>query len=145
LLRNTFTAGATKKKILKTIVKDILYKNSLRCLFCLEVFCLNEKPIKNVISLSGGKDSTAMLLMMLEKNMPVDLILFCDTGKEFPAMLRHIDKLEKYVEYPIIRLKAEKEYDYYLYQHKAKSKKHSNDIGYGCLFLTGQTDGVPQN
>ena len=54
---------------------------------------MNEKPIKNVVSLSGGKDSTAMILMMLEKNMPVDLILFCDTGKEFPAMLRHIDKL----------------------------------------------------
>ena len=33
---------------------------------------MNEKPIKNVVSLSGGKDSTAMILMMLEKNMPVD-------------------------------------------------------------------------
>jgi 3'-phosphoadenosine 5'-phosphosulfate sulfotransferase (PAPS reductase)/FAD synthetase len=98
---------------------------------------LNEKPIKNVVSLSGGKDSTAMILMMLEKNMPVDLILFCDTGKEFPAMLRHIDKLEKYIERPIIRLKAEREYDYYLYQHKAKSKNHSNDIGYGWPFSNG--------
>ena len=28
----------------------------------------------NVISFSGGKDSTAMLLRMLEEGMPVDLI-----------------------------------------------------------------------
>ena len=34
----------------------------------------------HLVSFSGGKDSTAMLLMMLEKGMPVDDILFCDTG-----------------------------------------------------------------
>ena len=34
------------------------------------------KPEYHVVSLSGGKDSTAMLLMMLEKGMPVDDILF---------------------------------------------------------------------
>ena len=38
------------------------------------------KPLIHVVSLSGGKDSTAMLLMMLEKGMPVDIIIFCDTG-----------------------------------------------------------------
>ena len=41
------------------------------------------KPEYHVVSLSGGKDSTAMLLMMLEKGMPVDDILFCDTGLFF--------------------------------------------------------------
>ena len=38
-----------------------------------------EKPILHVVSLSGGKDSTAMLLRMIEEGMPVDIILFCDT------------------------------------------------------------------
>lgn len=42
--------------------------------------------MKQIVQLSGGKDSTAMLLMMLERNMPVDEILFCDTGVEFPAI-----------------------------------------------------------
>jgi hypothetical protein len=31
-----------------------------------------------------------MLLMMIEKQIPIDLILFCDTGLEFPAMYDHL-------------------------------------------------------
>ena len=49
------------------------------------------KPELHVVSLSGGKDSTAMLLRMLEEGMRVDIILFCDTGLEFPAMYEHLD------------------------------------------------------
>ena len=52
---------------------------------------------KHIVSLSGGKDSTAMLLMMLEKNMQIDDIVFCDTGVEFPQMYRHLDKLQKHI------------------------------------------------
>ena len=51
----------------------------------------------NVVQFSGGKDSTAMLLMMLEKNMPIDDIIFCDTGKEFPQIYEHIEKVDKYI------------------------------------------------
>ena len=40
----------------------------------------------NIVSFSGGKDSTAMLLMMLEKDVPVDRVICVDTTKEFPAM-----------------------------------------------------------
>ena len=32
-----------------------------------------------MVSLSGGKDSTAMLLRLIEEKRPIDLILFCDT------------------------------------------------------------------
>ena len=64
------------------------------------------KPDLHIVSLSGGKDSTAMLLRMLEEKMPVDIILFCDTGLEFDAMYKHIDKLGKYINQPITRLKA---------------------------------------
>ncbi|MEG0261382.1 MAG: phosphoadenosine phosphosulfate reductase family protein [Oscillospiraceae bacterium] len=51
------------------------------------------KPLFHVVLFSGGKDSAAMLLMMLEKKMSIDLILFCDTGFEFPAMYEHITKV----------------------------------------------------
>ena len=45
----------------------------------------------HLVSFSGGKDSTAMLLGMLERDMKIDCILFCDTGLEFPALsLIHI-------------------------------------------------------
>ncbi|MDE7219727.1 MAG: phosphoadenosine phosphosulfate reductase family protein, partial [Oscillospiraceae bacterium] len=46
------------------------------------------------ISLSGGKDSTAMLLLMLEKDMPIDCVLYADTTMEFPEMEAHIAKLD---------------------------------------------------
>ena len=42
----------------------------------------------HAVSLSGGKDSTAMLLMMIEKGMPVDGVFWADTGMEFPEMWR---------------------------------------------------------
>ena len=65
----------------------------------------------NTISLSGGKDSTAMLLMMLEKKIPVDHIVFFDTGWEFPGMSEHLDKLEKYIGREIISLKPNKSFE----------------------------------
>jgi len=61
--------------------------------------------MNNIISLSGGKDSTAMLLMMLEKKIKVDHIVFFDTGWDYPGMLEHIDKLEEYIDRKIVRLK----------------------------------------
>lgn len=42
----------------------------------------------HVVSFSGGKDSTAMLLWMLELGMTVDEIIFCDTGVEFPRQVK---------------------------------------------------------
>lgn len=48
----------------------------------------------HAVSLSGGKDSTAMLLLMLEKGMPIDAVLWADTGMEFPEMYAHIGKLD---------------------------------------------------
>ena len=75
------------------------------------------KPEYHVVSLSGGKDSTAMLLMMLEKGMPVDDILFCDTGLEFPGLYAHLDKVEQYIGRPIIRIQAPHSFEYYFCQH----------------------------
>ena len=53
------------------------------------------KPVLNMVSFSGGKDSTAMLLRMLEEGMQVDIILFCDTGLEFPQLYKHVKKIEQ--------------------------------------------------
>ena len=80
------------------------------------------KPEKYVVSLSGGKDSTAMLLRLLEEKRPVDLILFCDTGLEFPQMYEHLARLEAYIGRPIIRLKAEHDFEYYFLYYTPKRK-----------------------
>ena len=85
----------------------------------------------HVVSFSGGKDSTAMLLRMLELGMRVDEILFCDTGVEFPAMYDHVDKVEKYIGRKITRLKPDKSYEYYLLRHKRSRGKHMDEIGWG--------------
>lgn len=53
--------------------------------------------MKHIVSFSGGKDSTAMLLRMLEENMPIDKIIFVDTGKDFPDMLEHIKQVQNYI------------------------------------------------
>ena len=72
-----------------------------------------------------------MLLMMLEKNMPIDEIIFCDTGKEFPQMYEHIEKVQKYIGGGITVLRAEKTYDYYMFDHIKTRGKNKGEKGYG--------------
>lgn len=76
----------------------------------------------HVVSLSGGKDSTAMLLRMVEEGWPIDVILFCDTGLEFDSMYRHIARLEQYIGRPITRLKASVTFEYLFRDHIPKRK-----------------------
>ncbi len=38
-----------------------------------------------------------MLLLMIERNMPIDMVLYADTGMEFPEMYDHIAKLDAYL------------------------------------------------
>ena len=49
------------------------------------------------VSLSGGKDSTCVLLLMLEREMPIDMVLFADTGMEFPEMYEHLAQLDEHL------------------------------------------------
>ena len=87
--------------------------------------------VKHIVQFSGGKDSTCMLIMMLEKGMQVDDIIFCDTGMEFPQMYEHIDKVEQYIGRKVTRLKAENSFEYMLTQHKRVRREFANVIGYG--------------
>ena len=51
----------------------------------------------HAVSLSGGKDSSAMLLLMIERGMPIDMVLSADTGMEFPEMYAHLAKLDEHL------------------------------------------------
>lgn len=72
-----------------------------------------------------------MLLMMLERGMPVDDIVFCDTGKEFPQMYDHISKVERYIGREVTRLIPEKSFDYWLGEHIKTRGKNKGKRGYG--------------
>lgn len=78
-----------------------------------------------VVSFSGGKDSTAMLLRMIELGEHIDEVVCCDTYKEFPAMYRHIEKIRKVVETTGIKftmLRSEKDFDYLMFEYTPKRK-----------------------
>ena len=92
-----------------------------------------------VVSFSGGKDSTAMLLRMIELGEHIDEVICCDTYKEFPAMYRHIERVKKVVEAAGIKftvLRADKSFDYYMFEYnpKRKNKKFQDSPGYGWAF-----------
>ena len=68
---------------------------------------LNKESVRHVVSLSGGKDSTALALYMKETypQIPVEYI-FCDTGAELPETYEYLKKLEELLGKPVKRLSA---------------------------------------
>lgn len=54
--------------------------------------------MKYIASLSGGKDSLAMVLKILELNYPLDEVVYFDIGVEFYSIRNNIDKLKPILE-----------------------------------------------
>jgi 3'-phosphoadenosine 5'-phosphosulfate sulfotransferase (PAPS reductase)/FAD synthetase len=84
----------------------------------------------HIVSFSGGKDSTAMLLMMIEKGMPIDRVICVDTTKEFPEMYRHIEKVKEYIaplEIEVVKI----DFDYWFSEHVKTRGKNKGKKGYG--------------
>jgi 3'-phosphoadenosine 5'-phosphosulfate sulfotransferase (PAPS reductase)/FAD synthetase len=84
----------------------------------------------NIVSFSGGKDSTAMLLMMLEMGVPVDRVICVDTTKEFPAMYEHIKKVQSMIEPLKIEI-VKIDFDYWFGEHIKTRGKRKGETGYG--------------
>lgn len=66
-----------------------------------------------------------MLLRMIEEKMPIDCIMFCDTGLEFPQMYEHLEKVERQTGLSITRVKAEKTFGYMMFDQPVKRKADS--------------------
>lgn len=64
-----------------------------------------------IVNFSGGKDSTAMLLRMIELGETIDHIVFADTNYEFPALYEYIKMIETIIGREIIMLQPEKSFD----------------------------------
>ena len=84
-------------------------------------------PKNNVLSLSGGKDSTAMLHMMLERGEPIHSVVFFDTGWEFPEMYDHLNQIEQKTGLQILRLKHPQGFDYWLNRRQVRTKRDRFD------------------
>jgi 3'-phosphoadenosine 5'-phosphosulfate sulfotransferase (PAPS reductase)/FAD synthetase len=100
---------------------------------------ITEREQYHVASFSGGKDSTAMVLHLIETGAKLDEVIYCDTYKEFPAMYRHIEKVKKVIQDAGIKfteLRSEKSFDYLMFDHevnrrsKAVIEKYGNPKGY---------------
>jgi len=85
--------------------------------------------VKYIVSFSGGKDSTAMLLRLLEEARPVDDIVFCDTTAEFPQMYEHIEKVEKYIGRRITILRPEHDFEYMMLEYDVAARNGKEKKG----------------
>ncbi len=86
--------------------------------------------MKHIVSYSGGKDSTAMLLKMIEKKMPIDEIVYCKVmatptiGAEYPEMYEYLDKVNEYlmknIGKKITRIKPDVSFEQQFYTKKKR-------------------------
>lgn len=76
--------------------------------------------MKYLLSFSGGKDSTFLLLEIIRRKYPLDEVVFFDTGWEFPVMYEHIEKCKSICEEHGIEfttLHPPKNFDYLMFEH----------------------------
>lgn len=84
----------------------------------------------NLISLSGGKDSTATLLLALERNTPNLRAVFADTGHEHELTYKYVNYLERMTGVAVQRVKAD-------FAHRIANKRE-------VVQTKWVRDGVPQ-
>lgn len=83
--------------------------------------------MKVIVSFSGGKDSTFMLLEMIRRKEHIDEVVFFDTGWEFPQMLEHVSKIRKIVEdngITFTTIQPIVPFDYLMFERPVKKGHH---------------------
>lgn len=81
---------------------------------------------KYIASVSWGKDSLAMLIYILENKLPLDEVVFYDTGMEFQAIYNNRNKMLRYLKQRGIKyteLKPDKPFYYTMFEQPHKGKK----------------------
>ena len=89
----------------------------------------------HAVSLSGGKDSTCLLLLMIERGLPIDAVIWADTGMEFPEMYGHISKVDEHLYRErglhITTLRSPKSFEYMMFDEP--KQKPSTPVSYTHL------------
>ena len=73
----------------------------------------SDKPVRHILALSGGKDSSALAVYMLGKVENLEYV-FCDTGEELDETYEYINRLQDFLCSKINWLKSEKDFRYYV-------------------------------
>ena len=76
-----------------------------------------DKNARHIVSLSGGKDSTA-LAVYLKNKIPQIEYVFCDTGAELVETYEYLDRVESYLEKKIVRLNSGKAFAEHFDKHR---------------------------
>ena len=90
--------------------------------------------MKHIASVSFGKDSLAMLLLIIEHKLPLDEVVFYDTGMEFDAIYKMRDKALNLLKQHGIKyteLKPSMPFIERMYNYKHLSRKGEQKNGYG--------------
>lgn len=75
----------------------------------------NQKPVRHILGLSGGKDSTALAVFMSQHHPELEIeYFFCDTHKELPETYEYLDRIEARLGITIQRLESERGFDHWL-------------------------------
>ena len=56
-----------------------------------------EEGVFYVVSYGGGIDSTAMIIFILKNGLPLDYVVFSDTGDEMPETYEYLEVMRKYL------------------------------------------------
>lgn len=89
--------------------------------------------MKYIASCSFGKDSLAMLLLIIENNLPLDEVIFYDTGMEFQAIYNTRDKVIKLLKEKKIKyteLKPKLDFEYMMFEKPVKHRNGTVSKGY---------------
>lgn len=73
----------------------------------------SQDQCRHVLSLSGGKDSTALALYMKDR-VPEMEYVFCDTGEELDETYEYLDRLEAKLGKAVVRLNPDRRFPHYL-------------------------------
>lgn len=65
----------------------------------------NRARVRHILSLSGGKDSTALAIYLRDRIPELEYV-FCDTGEELPETYEYLERVEAFLGKRITRLKA---------------------------------------
>ena len=100
--------------------------------------------IKYIAANSNGKDSLFMILELIRRNYPLDLVLFFDTGKEYLAIYETWERLKRILDKHGIAydtISAKESFDYYFSEKTIQCKDGTAKQGYSwcggvCRWMT---------